>query len=112
MSGIMPCSLPDAHSVCKMQARRSDAEITEQVPNARIVWRSVNGASNRGAVTFKELDVSQTRVTLTMDFEPEGFLEHAGDELGISLGEVAENLNRFREFNAINARRELALNTT
>jgi uncharacterized membrane protein len=74
-----------------------EAEITEQVPNTRIAWRSVEGTSNRGAVTFEELDVSQTRITLTMEYEPEGFLEQAGDALGIPLGQVAEDLNRFRE---------------
>jgi uncharacterized membrane protein len=80
------------------QEKQWEAEITEQVPNVRIGWRSVDGASNRGAVAFEALDVSQTRVTLRMDYEPEGFLEHAGDALGIPLGDVAENLNRFREF--------------
>jgi uncharacterized protein YndB with AHSA1/START domain len=75
-----------------------EAEITEQVPNTRIAWRSVDGASNSGAVTFDELDVSQTRITLTMEYEPEGFLEQAGDALGIPLGQVAQDLNRFREF--------------
>jgi uncharacterized protein YndB with AHSA1/START domain len=75
-----------------------EAEITEQVPNTRIAWRSVDGASNSGAVTFEELDVSQTRITLTMEYEPEGFVEQAGDALGIPLGQVAEDLNRFREF--------------
>src|ERR1700741_2270613 len=40
-----------------------EAEITEQVPNTE-------GASNRGTVTFEELDISQTRITLTMEYEP------------------------------------------
>ena len=75
-----------------------EAEITEQVPNTRIAWRSVEGTSNRGAVTFEELDVSQTRITLTMEYEPEGFLEQAGDALGIPLVQVGEDLNRFRDF--------------
>jgi Protein of unknown function (DUF2934) len=35
---------------------------------------------------------------LTMEYEPEGFIEQAGDALGIPLGQVAEDLNRFREF--------------
>lgn len=75
-----------------------EAEITEQVPNTRIAWRSVDGASNMGAVTFEQLDVLQTRVTLTMEYEPEGFFEKAGDALGIPLGQVAEDLSRFRDF--------------
>jgi hypothetical protein len=31
-----------------------------------------------------------------MEYEPEGFFEQAGDALGIPLGQVAEDLNRFR----------------
>lgn len=75
-----------------------EAEITEQVPNTSIGWRSVDGALNRGAVTFEQLNALQTRITLTMEYEPEGFIERAGDALGIPLGQVAEDLNRFREF--------------
>ena len=75
-----------------------EAEITEQIPHRRIAWRSVDGALNRGAVTFEPLEVSLTRITLTMEYEPEGFIEQAGDALGIPLGRVAEDLNRFREF--------------
>jgi uncharacterized protein YndB with AHSA1/START domain len=75
-----------------------EAEITEQIPNTKIVWRSVDGALNLGAVTFEQLSALQTRITLSMEYEPEGFIEQAGDALGIPLGRVAEDLNRFREF--------------
>jgi uncharacterized protein YndB with AHSA1/START domain len=75
-----------------------EAEITEQVPNKRIAWQSVDGAPNMGAVTFEPLDVEQTRVTLTMEYEPEGFFEKAGDAIGIPSGRIEGDLNRFREF--------------
>jgi uncharacterized membrane protein len=75
-----------------------EAEITEQVPNERVAWQSVDGTPNRGAVIFEALDVSRTRVTLTMEYEPEGFVEKAGDALGIPLSEVEGDLSRFREF--------------
>jgi hypothetical protein len=75
-----------------------EAEISEQVPNERIAWQSVSGTPNRGAVTFEALDASRTRVTLTMEYEPEGLLEKAGDALGIPFSEVEGDLNRFREF--------------
>jgi hypothetical protein len=74
-----------------------EAEITEQVPNERIVWKSMEGAANRGAVIFEPVSVGKTRVTLIMEYEPEGFIEHAGDALGIPLGQVAEDLGRFRD---------------
>ena len=74
-----------------------EAKITEQVSNERIAWQSVDGAPNRGAVTFEEVDGPLTRVTLKMDYDPEGLLEQAGDALGIPLGQVEEDLNRFRD---------------
>ena len=74
-----------------------EAKITEQVSNERIAWQSVEGAPNRGAVTFEEVDGPLTRVTLKMDYDPEGLLEQAGDALGIPLGQVEEDLNRFRD---------------
>ncbi|MBV8099273.1 MAG: SRPBCC family protein [Verrucomicrobia bacterium] len=75
-----------------------EAEITEQVPNRRIAWQSVDGTPNMGAVTFEPLDVSTTRITLTIEYEPEGFFEQAGDVLGIPSSQIGEDLNRFREF--------------
>ncbi|HEX6566867.1 MAG TPA: SRPBCC family protein [Chthoniobacterales bacterium] len=74
-----------------------EAEITDQVPNKRIAWQSVEGAANRGAVAFEPVSVSTTRITLTMEYEPEGFIEQVGDALGLPLGQVAEDLNRFRD---------------
>jgi hypothetical protein len=78
--------------------RQWEAEISEQIPNERIAWQSVSGTPSRGAVTFAALDGFRTRVTLTMEYEPEGLLEKAGDALGIPFIEVQGDLNRFREF--------------
>jgi hypothetical protein len=51
-----------------------------------------------GEVTFESLDFGGTRITLTMEYEPEGFFEKAGDALGIPSGRVEEDLKRFRDF--------------
>jgi uncharacterized membrane protein len=75
-----------------------EAEITEQVPEKRIAWESVDGTPNRGEVTFESLDFERTRITLTMEYEPEGFFEKAGDALGIPSGRVEGDLKRFRDF--------------
>jgi hypothetical protein len=75
-----------------------EAEILEQVPDTRIVWESIDGAQNRGMIAFEGLDPERTRITLTMEYEPEGFLERAGDALGIPSGQVEGDLNRFRDF--------------
>jgi hypothetical protein len=75
-----------------------EAEILEQVPDTRIVWESVDGTQNRGVIAFEPLELDRTLITLTMEYEPEGFLERAGDALGIPSGQVEGNLKRFRDF--------------
>ena len=75
-----------------------EAEILEQIPDQRIVWQSIDGTPNSGEVTLEPLDEERTRVILTMEYEPEGFLEKAGDVLGISSGRAEGDLKRFRDF--------------
>jgi len=75
-----------------------EAEITEQVPDKRIAWVSVDGTPNAGEVTCNLMESERTLITLTMEYEPEGFLETAGDVLGIPSGQVEEDLKRFRDF--------------
>ena len=74
-----------------------EARIIEQIPDTSIVWESVDGTSNRGAVTFEPLGTDTTRLTVVMEYEPEGFLEKAGDILGVPSGRVEESLKSFRE---------------
>ena len=75
-----------------------DAEVTEQEPDQRVAWRSTSGARNAGVVTFHRIDEDTTRVTLQMDVEPEGFIESAGDALGVLDRRVDGDLDRFKEF--------------
>jgi hypothetical protein len=74
-----------------------EARIVEQIPDTSIVWESVDGTSNRGAITFEPLGTDATRLTLVMEYETEGFLEKAGDILGVPSGHVEESLKSFRE---------------
>ncbi|MFA7249211.1 MAG: SRPBCC family protein [Dehalococcoidia bacterium] len=75
-----------------------DAEIREQVPHDKIVWRSIDGASTAGLVSFQPLDSGRTRVHLELSYEPEGALEQAGDALGIVERQVEGDLERFKDF--------------
>jgi len=75
-----------------------DAEITEQVPDQRIAWRSTNGPSNSGVVSFHPLDANRTRVLLQMEYEPRGAVENAGDMLGVVSMRVKGDLDRFKKF--------------
>jgi len=75
-----------------------EAEISEQTPDQRIAWHSVAGSENAGVVTFHYIAPEVTRVTLQMDYDPEGFLETIGDVLGFMSRRVQGDLERFKEF--------------
>jgi uncharacterized membrane protein len=74
------------------------AKITEQTPDQRIAWTSVEGARNAGVVTFHRLDDRKTRVTLQLDVAPDGPVESVGDALGFVQRQAAADLKRFKEF--------------
>ena len=75
-----------------------DAEITDQVPDKRIAWESIDGSSNSGTITFDELGENLTRVNATIGYEPEGLLEKTGDALGFPSARIEEDLKRFRDY--------------
>ena len=75
-----------------------DAEITEQVPDTRIAWRSTGGVQNSGVVSFYELSDSRTRIVLKMEYGPKGFVEEVADALGIVKMRAKGDLRRFKEF--------------
>jgi uncharacterized membrane protein len=78
--------------------REFDAEITEQNPDERIAWTSVDGPKQAGVVTFHRLGEGTSKVMLQMDFEPEGVVETAGDKLGVVGRRVEGDLKRFKSF--------------
>jgi uncharacterized membrane protein len=75
-----------------------DAEIVEQVPDKRIVWRSLRGKLTTGAVYFDPLGPERTRIRLAMTYEPKGALEGTADLLGIVSMRVKGDLERFKAF--------------
>jgi uncharacterized membrane protein len=75
-----------------------DTEITEQIPDRRIAWRSLSGASQAGVVTFRTLSDRKTRIMLQMEYEPEGFAENVADGLGIVTRRIEKDLERFKDF--------------
>lgn len=75
-----------------------EAEIFEQIPDQRIAWRSISGAPNSGAVSFFPVGEGATRVTLSMNYQPETVTEKIGDSLGIMSMRVNGDLKRFKEF--------------
>jgi uncharacterized membrane protein len=60
-----------------------DAEISEQKPDERVAWKTVDG--------------NQTKVMVQMDWEPEGMLETLGAAMGSDDRRVKSDLERFKE---------------
>ena len=75
-----------------------EAEITEQVPDQRIAWRSTSGARNAGIVTFQPTSSGGTRVSLRVEYDPEGAVENVGDAVGVVSARMKGDLKRFKEF--------------
>jgi uncharacterized membrane protein len=76
-----------------------DAEITEQVPDERISWKSVSGdAPNAGTVRFEPLGATRTRVRLVMAYEPQGAVENLGDALGVMSGRLQNSVEDFKKY--------------
>jgi uncharacterized membrane protein len=78
--------------------REFDTEITEQKPDERIAWCTVDGPRQSGVVTFHRLDDAKSKVMLQMEFDPEGIAEQVGDKLGFVTRRVKGDLERFKDF--------------
>ncbi len=74
-----------------------DAEITDQQPDQRIAWQSIDGKPNAGVITFQPQSADTTRVTVRMGYDPEGIVETVGDKLGFAKRRLSGDLGRFKE---------------
>jgi uncharacterized membrane protein len=95
--------LDDKHShwVTKIAGvqREFDTEITEQHPDERVAWKSTGGDTRHaGVVTFHRLDDTTTRVTVQIDWEPQGLVERAGSTLNLDDHQVKADTKRFKKF--------------
>ena len=103
MSGVESITQTDAtHTHWKTKIagveREFDAEITEQHPDERVAWKSVDGKDHAGVVTFHRLGDNETKVTVQMDWEAESLVEKAGAAIGADDRQVKADLKRFKEF--------------
>jgi uncharacterized membrane protein len=79
--------------------REFDAEITEQHPDERIAWKSTGGEPRHaGVVTFHRLDDRDTRVTVQLEWQPQGATEKAASALGADDLQVKADTNRFKRY--------------
>lgn len=79
-------------------SREFDTVITEQTPDQRIAWKTIDGPDHAGVVTFHKLDDDTTRVTLQMDYDPDGFLESVADKMGWVQGQLKADMTAFQQF--------------
>ena len=104
MQGIQSVQqLDDTHvqwvAEIRGQSRQWTTEITEQQPDEKIAWKTIEGeVRNDGIVTFEQVGGRHTRVNVEMDVEGESTAENvAGDLLGIVKAQVHGDLERFKQ---------------
>ncbi|HEX2903463.1 MAG TPA: SRPBCC family protein [Jatrophihabitans sp.] len=103
MGGVETITQTDpthSHWVTKIGGvtREFDTEITEQHPDERVAWKSTDGTTHAGVVTFHRLNENETRVTVQLDWDADGVLEKAGAAVGVDDHQVKADLDRFKEF--------------
>jgi ribosome-associated toxin RatA of RatAB toxin-antitoxin module len=78
--------------------RQWEGRVTEKRKNDRIAWKTTNGMSHKGVVSFHKLDSNLTRVMVTMEFEPNGMMEKMASGLRFVKRAVQADLARFKAY--------------
>jgi uncharacterized membrane protein len=103
MGGVESITQTDAtHSHWKTKVggveREFDTEITEQHPDERVAWKSTDGKTHAGVVTFHRLGEGRSKITVQLDWEAEGLVEKAGALVGVDDHQVKADLERFKSY--------------
>src|SRR4029434_3884576 len=103
MEGIQSVQqLDDTHvhwvAEIRGESREWTTEITEQQPDEKVAWETIDGeVKNDGVVSFEQIARDQTRVNVQMDVEGESTAENvAGDLLRVVKRQVHGDLERFK----------------
>ncbi len=72
------------------------AEITELVPQERIAWKTTDGVEHAGVVTFHRLSDASSRVTLQIEYNPQGFVERLGALTNLDSALTNYDLGEFK----------------
>lgn len=75
-----------------------DAEITEQTEHQRLAMTYRSGAIKGWVATFHKLSKDWSKVTLQLEYDPQGFVENAGDASEVVASRVQRDLERFKSF--------------
>ncbi len=92
----------NSHWVADVVGRHEwDAVNDNWIQNKQIGWQSTDGLSNSGVVTFDELGVGQTRINVTVTYDPPaGIVGDIGEALGVGSHfeqALQHDLNHFAE---------------
>ena len=104
MEGIQSVQqLDDTHvqwvAEIRGESREWTTEITEQRPDEKVAWKTIEGeVKNDGVVTFEPMGNAQTRVNVQMDVQGDSAGENVtGDLLGVVKKQVHGDLERFKQ---------------
>src|SRR3954469_4308187 len=78
--------------------RMWEAEIVEQRPDERIVFKSVNGVQITGVVTFHDMAERLTRIELNIDVDPDGPIERIARGTRMIKRAARGDLKRFKAY--------------
>jgi uncharacterized membrane protein len=77
--------------------REWEAKIVDQTPDSHVAWAG-GREDPSGEVRFEPMGTDLCRITLFMDYEPQGSKEKVGDLLGVAKRRVKGDLERFKHF--------------
>src|SRR3954470_9878980 len=78
--------------------RMWEAEIVEQRPDERIVFKSVNGVQLTGVVTFHDMAERLTHIELNIDVDPNGPIEKIARGTRVVKRAARADLKRFKAY--------------
>ncbi len=76
--------------------REFDARVTEVQAEKRIAWKSITGPEHAGVITFHRIDEHRSRISLQLDFEPDGIAESIAAGLQIVDSAIEYDLGAFK----------------
>ena len=77
------------------ERREFGAVITESVPATRIAWESRGLPAHHGVVEFQRLPGDRTRLTVVLEWEPNGLFDRLGDRLGLVRRQFERDIDAF-----------------
>lgn len=79
------------------QQREWDSEITARIPDQLVAWRNLNDHSNIGQVRLEPLTDTQTRVRMSMEYDPQCPAEQVAATESRTAERIEGDLQRFKD---------------